>query len=179
MFGNFFARQSATAYFSGEVRLLQQYQPCPETFCNANLNEPISVSKRIVSQRSGKYRQAIRICLKSAFAVTRQQTLFGNFFARQSATAYFSGEVRLLQQYQPCPETFCNANLNEPISVSKRIVSQRSGKYRQAIRICLKSAFAVTRQQILFDVRLRKQSTNFNVCTRKMPQLLYSLAFNS
>ena len=110
LFGNFFARQSATAYFSGEVRLLQQYQPSPETFCNANLHEPLSVSKRIVSQRSGKYRQAIRICLKSAFAVTRQKTLFGNFFARQSATAYFSGKVRLLQQYQPCPETFGNAN---------------------------------------------------------------------
>lgn len=35
----------------------------------------------------------------------------------------------------------------------------------RAIRVCLKSAFAVTRQQTLFDVRLRKQSTNFYVCT--------------
>ena len=93
-----------------------------------------------------------RFCnLHFAFRATN---LFGNFFARQSATAYFSGEVRLLQQYQPCPETFCNANLHEPLSVSKRIVSQRSGKYRQAIRVCLKSAFAVTRQQICLEIVL-------------------------
>lgn len=75
--------------------------------------------------------------------------------------AYFSGKVRLLQQYQPCPETFGNANFCEPLSVSKGIFSQPCCKYRQAIRVCLKSAFAVTRQQTLFDVRLSKQSTNF------------------